>query len=504
MVSLFPSSKQIAFASSLGISVTSSVTTGQLSILIDKALEEQKRVNDERVQQARDIDMLTLVSNCTEMTKQSWRYHCGPCPMAGCEAAEDGFVINTNNNSWFCRKCDERGTPIGFLMKKENLSFWEAVAELVGESYIPLVPAEKRVPVKKTKAVFLWGKDKWQQDAQRMVWTSSQRLMGVGSMSNLARHPSDHSLSKSMVSSSKQLPVSHVDAHLAQNYLIAGRAISLETARAWRLGQKKIKFKNWPTDQYEQANAIIIPWMGPNGLIKAIQYRLIGGASRRFHSKYGGEKTIYGAHLLAPSPDKILFIAEGEFNTISIWQEAHQMDLPIDVISIGGEGIGDERLSKLVELVARYSGCIAWLDRAEVAQKVGNYLKGAMLLKSPGGHDANRLAQSEQLAGVVKAIYEGFVVADNPLIAMTPVEASQKIYDLLDDAGWMIEGREGISYDTSIHLYKQLEDTLENNDYSVALKIHAQIKTMKTKSAWDEMVNSIKEKDEQRYNALHL
>lgn len=509
MGSLFPSSKQIAFASSLGISVASSVTTRQLSMLIDKALEEQKRVNDERVQQARDIDMLTLVSSYTEMTKQSWRYHCGPCPMTGCQAAEDGFVVDTHHNSWFCRKCGDKGTPIGFLMEKENLSFWEAVTELVGESYVPLVPCTRRVPVKKTEAVFLWGKDKWQQEAQRMVWTSSQRLMGVGVDAHLARHPSDHSLSKSLYPSDRQQPVGHVDAHLAQNYLIAERAISLATARAWRLGQARVRFKVGKGK--EEANAIIIPWMGPDGLIKAIQYRLIGGASRRFHSKYGGQKTIYGAHLLAPSRDKILFIVEGEFNAISIWQEAHRADLPIDVISIGGEGIGDERLSKLVKLVARYQGCVAWLDRDEVAKRVGNHLTYAMLVSSPGGHDANRLAQSGELATIVKAIYEGYVCGNVPVVAKpalavvtTPAEQEQEIYDLLHDAGCAMEGFHGDAEAQGDRLYRQLEDTLDSYDIEAALRIHAQIKSLASLQTWPDLANSIKEEDKQKYNALHL
>ncbi len=400
---LFPTKKQVTFAQSLGIEVASQITASQLSKLINSALDEQKRIDDERVQQANDTDMLELANKYTMMSRQSWRYHCGPCPICK-KALEDGFVVNTDHNSWFCRKCDDKGTPIGFLMKKENLSFWEAVTELVGESYVRLVPTKRLAPREKKKAVFLWGKDKWQREAQHMVSMSSQRLTNVGG--DLAQHYGNHSQTMSMVTLGSQARAHHCDSDAARNYLTHERAISMTAARAWRLGQARVRFKvkKGKKGSKEEANAIIIPWMGPDGLIKAIQYRLIGGASRRFHSKYGGEKTIYGAHLLAPSRDKLLIIVEGEFNAISIWQEAHQMDLPIDVISIGGEGISDERLSSLVKLVARYRGGIAWLDRAKVAKKVGRFLEGVMLLSSPGGHDANRLAQSGELAGIIEVI----------------------------------------------------------------------------------------------------
>ncbi len=195
-----------------------------------------------------------------------------------------------------------------------------------------------------------------------------------------------------------------------------------------------------------------------------------------------------------------MLIVEGKFNVISIWQEAHRLDLPIDTISIGGGSIGDERLSSLVKLVARYRGCAAWLDRVEIAQKVGSYLERAMLLKSLGGRDANELAQSEELAGIVKAIYQRFAQA-RERITTTQAEKEPTHGDLLNDAGWLIEKLSGEGYVKGGKLYLELEDAVVNGELGAAYSIHAQIRMLGTGQAWDDL--AIAAQGEQG-NALYI
>lgn len=475
-MALFPSSKQIALAQSLAVVIPAKVTARQLSKFISDALIKQKRINDERIQRASDSDMLALASSYTLLKKQSWRYHCGPCPMPGCSAATDGFVVDAHHNAWFCRKCDDKGTPIGFLIALHGLTFWDAIAELVGETCTVSIPTEKLRPKPKPtdRVTFLWNQGKWQRRAQRMISESQQRLFGYDR-----------------------------DADEARDYL-NGRGIWMLTAQVWRLGQARVPFKT--RQGKEEANAIIVPWVGPCGTIKAVQYRLIGGASRRFHSKYGGEKTIYGAHLLAPSMDKLLFIVEGEFNAISIWQEAHDLGFPLDVISIGGEGVSEERLFSLVKLAARYRGCVAWLDRVEVAGKVGNVLEDAMLLKSPGGRDANDGAQSRELAGVIAQIFQRFETATEAAprpVPTTATEAAPMAEDLLINAGCLVE--EFGCDEEMKNIYLEMEDAFMENAYSTLRwlfnRMQAQAATVQ---AWQQLKNPIEFAELRGQNALFL
>lgn len=65
-------------------------------------------------------------------------------------------------------------------------------------------------------------------------------------------------------------------------------------------------------------------------------------------------------------------------------------------------------------------------------------------------------------------------------------------------------GFHGEAETQGMRLYKQLEDTLDSCDIETALKIHAQVKALASSQAWRDLANSMKEEDEQKYNALHL
>lgn len=53
----------------------------------------------------------------------------GMCPFH--EETKGSFTIYTATNSWHCFSCGESGDSIGFFMKLNNISFNDAVKEMV-------------------------------------------------------------------------------------------------------------------------------------------------------------------------------------------------------------------------------------------------------------------------------------------------------------------------------------------------------------------------------------
>ena len=169
-------------------------------------------------------------------------------------------------------------------------------------------------------------------------------------------------------------------------------------------------------------SAIVIPWQA-NGVIKAVQYRLIEHPTRRFHQKYGSDRTLYGIDRLADPP--VLFMVEGELNAVSIWQAAGDL---VDVVSFGPEG-NIEKAAPYMRAVARkYQHVVVWADKPEKAlfakQAVG---RESMPLQSPAGLDANDLLQRGQLAEFVTKVMDKIGAATS-IPSSRPNEAVTVIY----------------------------------------------------------------------------
>lgn len=62
---------------------------------------------------------------------------CG-CPECG--ALDGSVVIEEQTNLWFCHVCGAYGDSIAFVMRRDDISFPEAVAKLAKRRFLTVVP----------------------------------------------------------------------------------------------------------------------------------------------------------------------------------------------------------------------------------------------------------------------------------------------------------------------------------------------------------------------------
>jgi DNA primase len=94
------------------------------------------RIPDELIQQIRDrVDLVDLVGRFVTL-KKSGRNHKGLCPFH--EEKTPSFNVNSDRGTFYCFGCQESGNAISFLMKRENLTFPEAVRSLGRECGIEI------------------------------------------------------------------------------------------------------------------------------------------------------------------------------------------------------------------------------------------------------------------------------------------------------------------------------------------------------------------------------
>lgn len=89
--------------------------------------------------------------------------------------------------------------------------------------------------------------------------------------------------------------------------------------------------------------------------VKALQYRLIGNPSMRYWQKAGGERTLFGVHLLKRRP--ALVVCEGELNAVSIWQVAGDQ---VDVVSFGPQSNVERGCAVFVVAGRAVSAVVVW------------------------------------------------------------------------------------------------------------------------------------------------
>ena len=84
---------------------------------------------------AKSVDLLSLVSDDTDLQHLTQREFAGPCPFCG---GTDRFHLQSELGRWFCRQCTGEPTDAGwqdaidYVQRRNGLSFREAVAHLNG------------------------------------------------------------------------------------------------------------------------------------------------------------------------------------------------------------------------------------------------------------------------------------------------------------------------------------------------------------------------------------
>lgn len=101
----------------------------------------------DRVAQANDI--VRIINGYTHLTKKGPRYQ-GLCPFHN--EKTPSFTVTPDKGLFYCFGCEEGGNIFSFIMKKENLSFVEAVEYLANLANIPL--EYEKGPVDQSKQTF--------------------------------------------------------------------------------------------------------------------------------------------------------------------------------------------------------------------------------------------------------------------------------------------------------------------------------------------------------------
>ena len=115
------------------------------------------RGSDESVVQAvKDAaDIIEVVGEIVSLKKAGANYK-GLCPFHG--EKTPSFTVNPARRSFHCFGCGEGGDALSFIMRYQNIGFWEAVKQLAGRYHIPLPERElssrEREAASKRKALF--------------------------------------------------------------------------------------------------------------------------------------------------------------------------------------------------------------------------------------------------------------------------------------------------------------------------------------------------------------
>lgn len=95
------------------------------------------RISDEDIQRVRDAtDVVALISDSVVL-KQKGRLYWGCCPFHGEKTAS--FKIDPGTGLWHCFGCGAGGDAFGYIMKRENLEFPDAVRQLAERARIEIV-----------------------------------------------------------------------------------------------------------------------------------------------------------------------------------------------------------------------------------------------------------------------------------------------------------------------------------------------------------------------------
>ena len=90
--------------------------------------ESKTFIPEEKIREIREsISIIGVVSDYVNLKKKGSNYQ-GLCPFH--QEKTPSFSVNESKNFFYCFGCHESGDVFSFLMKKENISFYEAAKQL--------------------------------------------------------------------------------------------------------------------------------------------------------------------------------------------------------------------------------------------------------------------------------------------------------------------------------------------------------------------------------------
>lgn len=303
-------------------------------------------INQEKIDEARAVDILELASDFTELTKKNSCEYAGPCPMCG---GHDRFIVSTLQNRAYCRYCNTRGfDSVDLLMRLKGLSFPQSVFQLTRGKWESTGRVKPSAKVGKPAYLESW----WQEKAARRLEAEKEAILSHSKGREYLQH----------------------------------RGITLESVKRYGLGYSE-SIPVPTTKGKVTAPAIAIPWLAEvetgqiDGYERPIKKQVLAGIRYRFlETQTVGEDTykktaLHGSTLRGyfygqPQLDifsDTLVICEGEINAISVAKIQGYTAL-----SVGSEG--QSITEEMRRLTRRFKHVIAWFDRPEYAAKARDIL----------------------------------------------------------------------------------------------------------------------------------
>jgi len=216
---------------------------------------------------------------------------------------------------------------------------------------------------------------------------------------------------------------------VARQYLSTGRGLTEDTIRAAQMGyvaQSDLKWQECD-GMLVPSHSILIPWLA-DGVLWGIKCRRLDtdkpryaqvSAAKNFKEHLGEgnlSSALYWAdHIRTDVP---LFVVEGEFNCLSVWQEAGQLVSPVSV-GTSGQSIDPRWLMSLLSVPS----ILGWFDHDPAGQKgaerLTEFSSRVHMVALPQGteKDINDLLRSD--TGAVKHWVET-LVAPFPEVPFMP------------------------------------------------------------------------------------
>jgi hypothetical protein len=367
-----------------------------------------------------NFDLLSLVQGQVALRK-SGAYHIGPCPFCG---GVDRFTIKHTDRGdrWHCRGCggDQYHSVIDFVMRRDGISFLEAVKSLGGGNVPNPLRGNVPNPLRGDVPNPLRG------DVPNPLRGTTPGLM-LNSRSDQVLYPTSaprfttrsaslptegwQEKGRDFVLRASEALLNDTKASIAKAYLEA-RGLERGTWLRGLLGYAQV----YDPKLKVKRPAVCIPHLDGKLFLSAVKYRFcdpnnVGRNPRglRYTSHKGSRPLLYGLDGLLPMHHSLL-VVEGELNQLSLLQviSKHWRSQPgISVVSTGSEGLNPSQVALLRQVARPYQQLIVWMDKAAVTREVARLIQlPCRMLCSPKGLDANDLLQ----AGLLWRYLEGAVL----------------------------------------------------------------------------------------------
>jgi DNA primase len=294
---------------------------------------------------AKRVDLLALIARDTDLRRVAATdngEYAGACPFCG---GTDRFRLlpsRAGGGRWYCRKCTPRGgDAIDYVMRRDRLGFREAVKRLTAGDFSFLKGIGP--PVRAVPTTLQPPPPSWQVDMrQRVAECTATLWKPAGSVGLDWLH---------------------------------GRGLTDDTIRRARLGYSNGFLSVIPS-------GVVIPCEAA-GDLWAVKVRRLQGEPKYQVLKGSRLGALYLVDWLCSKP--ILIITEGEFDSLLMWQETHDL---CDVVTLGSATA--HVAARFLLALDGYAVCGFATDNDEQGERAAEYWQDllgsrAIRMPPPGG-----------------------------------------------------------------------------------------------------------------------